>query len=155
MARITLQEAIDFILKQAPHVLKEEKHHAPIIFVFGEHENAVSLFDFKDIDSKDAAMLAIGQKLAYLEPYCVVFVSEGWMSRTMPPEGKHVSEMPDKEEVLQVVVQNREGEAKAVAIPFSRIGKEILFGEGIESSEVESYLLELFWRGVRQAKYKG
>jgi hypothetical protein len=149
---MTLQEAIDSILEQAPRVLKEDKYHAPILFVLGERENAVVLLDFKDTDSKHATMLTTGQKLAFLKPYCVAFVAEAWMSRTIPPEGKHVSDMPDKEEVLQVVAQNQEGEIKAIAIPFSRVGKEIILGEPIESTEVESYLLELFWKGVRQGK---
>jgi len=147
------QKAIDHILEQAPHVLKEDKYHAPILFIFGEHENAIVLIDFKDTDSKYSAMLTTGEKLAFLKPYCIAFVSEAWMSRTVPPEGKHVSDMPDKQEVLQVVAQNLEGEIKAVAIPFSRVDKEILLGEPMESSEVESYLLELFWRGVRESSY--
>lgn len=152
--KMTPQEAISSILEQAPHILKEDKHHAPMLFVFGEHENAIVLLEFKDADSKHAAMLTTGQKLAFLKPYCIAFIAEAWMSRTIPPEGKYVSEMPDKEEVLQVVAQNREGEIKAVAIPFSRVGKEILLGEPIESSEVESYLLELFWKGISQVEYR-
>ena len=148
--KITPQKAIDHILEQAPHMLKEDKRHEPILFVFGEHENAVVLLDFKDTDSKYSMMLAVGKKLATYEPYCIAFISEAWMSRTFPPEGKNVSDIPDKEEVLQVVAQSREGKIKAVAIPFSRVGKDILLGEPIESSEVESFLLELFWRGVRQ-----
>jgi hypothetical protein len=148
--KMTPQKAIDHILEQAPHMLKEDKHHEPILFVFGEHENALVLLDFKDTDSKYSMMLAIGKKLAGYEPYCIAFVSEAWMSRTFPPEGKNVSDMPDKEEVLQVVAQSREGKIKAVAIPFSRVGKDIVLGDPIESSEVESYLLELFWKGVRQ-----
>jgi len=151
--KMTLQKAIDSILEQAPQVLKEDKHHAPIFFVFGEHENAVVLLEFKDTDSKHVAMLTTGRKLAFLKPYCIAFVSEAWMSRIIPPEGKHVSDMPDKEEVLQVVAQNQEGNIKAVAIPFSRVGKDILLGEPVESSEVESYLLELFWRGVRESSH--
>ena len=148
--KITPQKAIDHILEQAPHMLKKDKRHEPILFIFGEHENAVVLLDFKDTNSKYSMMLAVGKKLAILEPYCIAFISEAWMSRTFPPEGKNVSDIPDKEEVLQVVAQSREGKIKAVAIPFSRVGKDILLGEPIESSEVESFLLELFWRGVRQ-----
>ena len=151
--KMTSQEAIDRILEQAPHVLKEDKYHAPILFVFGEHENAIVLIDFKDTESKYLAMLTTGKKLAFLKPYCIAFISEAWMSRTVPPEGKYVSDMPDKQEVLQVVAQNLEGEIKAAAIPFSRVGKEILLGEPMESSEVESYLLDLFWRGVRESSH--
>jgi len=147
--KMTPQKAIDYILKQAPKMLKEDKHHAPILFVFGDHENAIVLIEFKDTNSKYSAMLTTGKKLAFLKPYCVAFVSEAWMSKTFPLEGKHVSEMPDKQEALQAIAQNLEGKIKAVAIPFSRIGNEILFGEPIESSEAESDLLEVFWEGVR------
>ena len=147
------QEAIDHILEQAPHMLKEDKYHAPILFVFGEHENAIVLIDFKDIDSKYSAMLTTGKKLAFLKPHCIAFVSEAWISKTFPPENKHVSDMPDKQEALQAIAQNLEGEIKAIAIPFFRVGNEILFGEPIESSEAESYLLELFWRGVRESSH--
>lgn len=148
--KMTSQEAIDRILEQAPHVLKEDKYHAPILFIFGEHENAIVLIDFKDTASKYSAMLTTGEKFAFLKPYCIAFVSEAWMSRTVPPEGKYVSDMPDKQEALQVVAQNLEGEVKAAAIPFSRVGNDILFGEPMESSEADSDLLEVFWEGVRQ-----
>jgi len=151
--KMTPEKAIDCILEQAPQTLKQFKHHAPVLFAFGEHESATVVIKFKDTNSKYSAMLTAGKKLAFLKPYCVVFVSEAWMSRTVPPEGKHVSDMLDKQEVLQVVAQNLEGEIKAAAIPFSRIDKEILLGEPMESSEVESYLLELFWRGVRESSY--
>jgi hypothetical protein len=151
--KMTPQKAIDSILKQAPQMLKEDKHHAPILFIFGEHENAIVLIEFKDTESKYSAMLTTGRKLAFLKPHCIAFVSEAWISKTFPPEGKNVSDMSDKQEALQAIAQNLEGEIKAAAIPFSRVGKDILFGEPIESSEAESYLLELFWRGVRESSH--
>jgi len=151
--RMTPEKVIDRILEKAPQTLKQLKHHAPVLFAFGEHESATVVIKFNDTNSKYSAMLIAGKKLAFLKPYCIAFVSEAWMSRTVPPEGKYVSDMPDKQEVLQAIAQNLEGEIKAVAIPFSRVDKEILLGEPMESSEVESYLLELFWKGVRESSY--
>ena len=145
---MTPQEVIDIILSQAPKALKEDKSHAPILFVFGEREDALVSLDFVDTDSKIAAMLISGGKLAFLKPHCVAMVCEAWMSRTMPPNGKAVSDMPDRQEALQLIAQNREGDTKAVTIPFSRVGDEIVLGEPVVGEEVESYLLELFWKGV-------
>ena len=150
MARFTPQEVVHTILQEASRALKRDKHHAPLLFVFGEYKNAMVRLKFRDPPSKRASILATGRRLAFLKPYCIAFVAEAWMSKTIPPEGKSVSEMADRQEVLQAVAQNLEGEIRAAAIPFSRVGKEIVLGELMESSEVESYLLESFWAGVRQ-----
>ena len=151
--KMTPEKAIDRILEKAPQTLKHFKHHDSVLFAFGEHESATVVIKYRDTNSKYSAMLTAGKKLAFLKPYCIAFVSEAWISKTFPPEGKNVSDMSDKQEALQAIAQNLEGEIKAIAIPFFRVGNEILFGEPIESSEAESYLLELFWRGVRESSH--
>ena len=131
-------------------MLKKDRYHAPMLFVFGESENAVVLIDFKDTDSRHAVMLAAGRRVSFLQPYCVAFVSEAWMAKRFPPEGMEVHDMPDKEECLQIVAQNEEGETQAAAIPFTRVASEILLGETMYAPQAESYLLELFWKGTRE-----
>jgi hypothetical protein len=116
----------------------------------GESKFAGILFDLRDPRDKPEAMFEIGRKFSFLNPQCVVFVLEAWMSRTMPPEGKYVHDMPDREEVLQVVAQAKDGDIYSVTIPFTRIGQDIVLGERMESSEVESHLLDQFWKGVSQ-----
>ena len=147
---MTPKQAIDSILEQAPAILKEDKHHAPVLFVFGEKENAVILIKFTDSDSKHMAMLDIGRKMAHLGPYCIAFVSEAWMAKRMPTKGKEIHDMPDKQECLQVTAQNKEGVTEGAAIPFSRIGGDILLGETMYAPYTESYLFNLFWKGVSE-----
>ena len=147
---MTPKEAVDSILEKAPAILKQDKYHAPMLFVFREKEDAIVLPVFKDADSKHEAMLAAGRKVAHLHPYCVALISEAWMAKQIPPEGKAVHDMPDKQECLHVVAQNIEGEMQAAAIPFSRVGGEILLGETMYAPYAESYLLELFWKGVER-----
>lgn len=146
------KEAVDFIMRDAPGLLKRDKGHAPILFVFGEKDNAVTVFDFEDADSKQVGMLIAGLETAHLLPYCVAFVSEAWMSKTVPPDGKGVSDMPDREEILQVVAQNRDGDAALATVPFSRVGGEILLGEMTRSDAVIPHLLHLYWEGVAKGR---
>jgi len=148
--KMTLKEAIDSILKIAPSILAEDKYHAPILFVFGEKENAAAFIELRDPAAKHEAMRAAGRNTAYLRPYCIAFVSEAWMAKQMPPEGRRVAEMPDKEECLVVAAQSKTGETECAAIPFNRVGGEVILGETIHAPEVESYLLELFWEGVKE-----
>jgi hypothetical protein len=146
---MTPKQAIENIIEQAPAVLKKDKFHAPILFVFGEKESAVVLLRFPKPELKHKVMMATGAKVAHLRPNCIAFVSEAWMSRTIPPEGKRVAEMPDKQECLIVIAQNKEGETESVAIPFSKVGNEIFLGQTEWAPEAESPLLESFWKGVR------
>lgn len=148
---ITPKQAVAHIVEQAPAILKQDKGHAPMLFVFGDIDNGAVLLDFRDADSKHRAMLAAGEKASYLQPYCVAFVSEAWMSKTIPSEGKAVHDMADKEECLIVVAQNKDGETESAAIPFSRVGGEILLGETLYAPDTEAYLLKLFWKGVRES----
>ena len=148
--KMSPREAVDFVMRDAPGLLKRDKGHAPILFVFGEKENALTVFDLEDAESKQIGMLVAGVETAYLLPYCVAFVSEAWRSRTLPPDGEAVSDMPDREEVLRVVAENKEGDVEAVMIPFSRVGGEILLGEPIRSDFLTSHLLLLYWEGARK-----
>jgi hypothetical protein len=93
-------------------------------------------------------MMAAGANAAHLHPYCVAFVSEAWMSRTIPPKGKRVVEMPDKQECLIVVAQNKDAATESAMIPFTRVSDEIFLGETEWAPEAESPLLESFWKGV-------
>jgi len=148
--KMTPKEAIDHILEDAPGILQKDKYHAPILFIFGEKENAIALIEFKDSRSKRKAMWAAGIKAAPLQPYCIAFVSEAWMAKQFPPEGKEIHDMPDKEECLVVAAQSIDRETQVAAIPFSRVGGEVILGETIYTPETASYLLELFWRGVAE-----
>ena len=145
---ITPREAIDSIIDKAPEILQQDKHHAPMLFVFGEADNAIVLLEFTDADSKHASMLAAGKRVRFLYPYCVALVSEAWISKTIPPKGKAVHDMADKEECLLVAAQNEEGETESAMVPFSRVVGEVLLGETMYAPHAEAYLLRLFWKGV-------
>ena len=153
--QMTPQQAVDFIFSKAPGILKQDKAFVPMLFIFGEKRYVIVLFKFEDAEYKRAVMRITGWDFAHLKPYCIGFVSEAWMSNIVPPEGKGVSEMPDRKEVLQIVAQGRDGEAVAEAVPFSRTKGEIVLGEPIRSSEVRAYLLDLFWEGVSQRDRQG
>ena len=147
---ITPREAIDNIFDKVLATLKEDNYHAPILFIFGKKENAIALLDFKDTESKHEMMLAAGRRARYLEPYCIAFVSEAWMTKDIPSEGKEIHDMPDKQECLHVTAQSKDGVTKGATIPFNRIGKEIFLGETLYAPYIESYLLSLFWQGVNE-----
>ena len=147
---VTPREAIEFLIDKAPATLKENKSHAPIVFVFGRKENAIALLRFKNSEAKYGMMLATGRRARYLEPYCVAFISEAWMLTGIPPEGKQVHDMSDKQECLQVKAQSKDGITEGATIPFNRIGKEIFLGETMYAPYTESNLLSLFWEAVNE-----
>lgn len=149
---MTPKEAVDFVLEKAPPLLKKDKGLIPILFVFGEKDNAIVRIEFKNAEQKHAAMFFAGKKLTHLRPHCIAFVSEGWMAKRFPPEGKEIHDMPDREECLVIAAQSINGETQSAAIPFSRVGGEIILGETIYAPAAESYLLELFWKGTTERR---
>ena len=68
----------------------------------------------------------------------------------MPPEGKEVHDMPDREESLVIVAEDTRGESWIVSTPFSRIGGEIAMGEATSGENTRAFLLEWFWQGARK-----
>jgi len=138
----------EHLLDQAKETLKRDGHHAPVLFVYGAHENAVVLLEFNTPDEKYATMYVIGRSLARMRPAAVGFVSEAWMSDKMPDEGKQIADMPDKTEALAITVQTHRLRTWSVVVPFVKVGQEIIFGEPMQGADVESDLLDHFWRGV-------
>ena len=147
---ITPREAINNILDRAIIMLKEDSSHTPTLFIFGEKENVIALLGFNNTEAKHEMMLAAGRRARYLEPYCIVFVSEAWMAKEFPPEGKEMHDMPNKQECLQVTAHNEDGVTEGATIPFSRVGEQVFLGETIYAPYIESSLLRLFWRGVNE-----
>lgn len=147
--RMTTREIIDLILKKSPSMLQEDKYHAPILFVFGEMGNSIIALEFKNSEAKRKSITKAGMVSAHLLPYCIAFVSEGWMAKRFPPEGKEIHDMPDKEECLIVVADNvYEKKMESAMIPFSRVGGEIILGETEILDHTESCLLGNYWHGV-------
>jgi len=156
--KMTTSKNIDLILQKAPSMLQEDKYHAPILFVFGEIGDCIIALEFKNSEAKQKAITKAGEASAHLLPYCIAFVSEGWMAKRFPPKGKEIHDMPDKEECLIVVADNiYEKKMESAMIPFSRVGGEIIFGETRIMDSAESYLLGNYWHGVwlEVQKHKG
>ncbi len=142
------QSLAEGLLTQAKETLKRDGHHAPMLFVNGKRENTIVLLEFNTPDEKYGAMYVIGRRLAQIRPVCVAFVSEAWMSTQMPADGQMVVDMPDRQEALGVTAQTRRLRTWSVVVPFVHIGQEFVFGEAIQGSDVDTYLLEYFWKGV-------
>ena len=136
------------LLTRAKEILKRDGYHSPTVLVFGQHERAIVQLEFNTPEEKYGAMYVVGRHLASTKPMCVAFVSEAWMSTRMPEQGQSIADMPDRQEVLGVAVQTRRLRIWSAVVPFVKVGQEIVFGEPIQGSDVDSYLLEEFWRGV-------
>jgi hypothetical protein len=146
---MTPEEAVNRILEEAIKMLKKDGHYAPILFVYGREGDAVALVDFRDEDSKHRAFLMAGVAAARLQPYLVAFVDEAWMSRTIPPKGKAVSNMPDRQDCLIAAAQDERGRMHCVLTPISRAGGTVQLGEPLRSDNAQLSLLDLFWEGVK------
>lgn len=149
---ISPKEAIGFILEHATAMLKRDKFHIPILFIFGKRGYTLIVIeaDLGDSKMKREAMTKAGMETAHLLPYCIAFISEAWMARKFPPEGKEVHDMEDKEECLAIAANSISTEEEASAfIPFSRVGEEIILGETEFAEHAEAYLLDNYWRGVQ------
>lgn len=146
---MTPEEAVNRILEEAIKMLKKDGHHSPILFVYGRKGDAVALVDFRDEDSKHRAFLMAGVAAARLQPYLVAFVDEAWMSRTIPPKGKAVSNMPDRQDCLIVAAQDERGGMHCVLVTISSAGNTIQLGEPMRFDSAQLSLLDLFWEGVK------
>lgn len=153
---VTPKEAVDFISKRAPFMLKEQKEHAPILFIFGKEKTEIALLEGIEPETKNKAMRMLGAETARISPYCIAFVSEAWMKRLDMEElgkmkiEKSVRDMEGKEECLAIAAKNIMGEEVGATIPFSRIGGEIILGETTYSEAIKCYLLDEFWYGVKE-----
>jgi len=128
--------------------LKQDGYVAPVLIVEGK-ENAIVRIK----GDKYEAMRQAGRKVAFLSPSVVIFISEAWMARKIPPEGKAVHDMSDKQECISIVAQKSNGEGYACFVPFSKVGKRILIGETEwlpEGGVVEANILKPFWLGVKE-----
>jgi len=142
----TIKQAQDIAIEN----LKQDGYVAPVLLVEGEKGNAIVALQFKD---KEAEMRFAGKKLAHLSPTAITLVSEAWMARKMPPEGKEIHDMPDKQECISIVSQKINGEGNACFVPFTKVGKEILLGETQwipEGGVVQANIFEPFWQGVKE-----
>lgn len=148
-ADMTPQEAINRILEEAIKMLKKDGHHSPVLFVYGRKGDAVALVDFRDEDSKHRAFLMAGVAAARLQPYLVAFVDEAWMSRAIPPKGKAVSDMPDRQDCLIAAAQDEHGGMYCALVLISQVGETVELGEVVRSENVQLSLLDLFWEGVK------
>jgi hypothetical protein len=144
---------LDICKKAAMEVLVEKGSLQPVLMVTGVFGNAVATLDFEEGVDKAKVMESVGFKTANLLPYEVIFVTEAWMSHRVPEEGQRVSEMPDREECIVILEDSADGRMSGCIIPFARIGKEIVFGESIESKpgNAESRITERYWKGVAAA----
>ena len=128
--------------------LKTDGYVRPVLIVQGKKENAIVGLQLRD---KEIEMRKAGEKVAFLFPMVVTLVSEAWMARKMPPEGKEIHDMPDKQECISIVSQKFNGESQACFVPFTKVGKEILLGETEwlpEGGVVVANVLKPFWQGV-------
>ena len=130
--------------------LKQDGYVVPVLIVEGKENAIVSLSGAKD---KYEAMRQAGRKAAFLSPSVVIFISEAWVARKMPPEGEAVHDMLDKQECISIVAQKSSGEGYACFVPFSKVGKQIFIGETEwlpEGGVVQANLLKPFWLGVKE-----
>jgi len=95
-----MEEAVKRVHDAAIENLKQDGHVIPALIVEGKENAIISLSGAKD---KYEAMRKAGQLVAHLAPLTVICISEAWVSRKIPPEGKNVSEMPDRQECISIV----------------------------------------------------
>ena len=145
-----MEDRIKRIHDTAIENLKQDGYVAPVLLVEGKENAIISLSGAKD---KYEAMRQAGRKVAFLSPSIVIFISEAWVARKMPPEGKAVHDMPDKQECISIVGQKSNGEDYACFVPYSKVDKQIFIGETEwlpEGAVVEANILKPFWLGVKE-----
>lgn len=140
-------------------MLKETGSVEPVLFIEGPNEDEgviVTNIGFSNDQEKYNIMLDIGRQFAHMQPVSVTFIDEAWASKQAPPQGKRISDMPDRQECIVVMHERRAPNSYKVAYqtPFARIGRDIVLGESIEfgtddpENKVENPILLPFWLGV-------
>ena len=144
------KQTFDQIVEVAHTVLRDQGSHPAVFFVGGKDGSAMA--PLTETDFVYGAAFAAGFTSAHIHPYYVVFVSEGWLSKGVPSRGEDIRNMPDTQECLRVVMQDRRGETMSVITPFTRIANEVYLGETLPSVEITFSVLDVFWEGVRQGE---
>jgi len=117
----------------------------PMVMVKGTERIIIGLA-CEDADQRAKVLFGMGVMLSHLKPEHVVFSAIAWCLKQFL---RRPSEAPDREEVVLVGWKTREGNGGSRALPFTRVGKESIWGEVMEVEDFESPPLEAFWDGVR------
>jgi hypothetical protein len=160
------KEMLKHIQDQTIKMLKATGSIEPVLFIEGPEENeGVILVNigFSNDQEKYNIMLDIGRQFAHMQPMSVTLVAEAWTMRGMPPQGKRISDMPERQECIVVLHDRHAPNSYQMAwqIPFSKIGKDIVLGESREIStddekvddniRIGNTILLPFWLGVSSA----
>lgn len=139
-----LAEDVDMAFNLARERVTEGSE-LPMVMVKGAERIIIGLA-CKDADQRAKVLFGMGVMLSYLKPEYVVFSAIAWCSRQFL---RRPSEAPDGEEVVLVGWKTREGNGGSRALPFTRVGKEFIWGEAMGVGDFESPPLDAFWNGVK------
>ncbi|HEX76932.1 MAG TPA: hypothetical protein G4O03_00715 [Dehalococcoidia bacterium] len=127
-----------------------EGSELPMVMVKGTERVVIGLA-CRDAEERAKVLFGMGVMLSNLKPEYVIFSAIAWCSKQFL---KRPSEASDKEEVVLVGWQTRDGSGGSRALPFARVGKEFVWGEVMEVEDFESPPLGAFWDGVRLGELK-
>ena len=106
---VTLQEAAHSAMALATKLFDEEGFLGPLWFINVGDRLAIVKGQFDGNDSKNAALALIRQKFGQ-DATRIIFVSECWMSSQQGSwNGTPPSECPDREEIIHLIAEDREG----------------------------------------------
>ena len=126
---------LDFFVKTAKETLMTHGSHVPMFFLEKKPDGlAIVVPDFRDDAAKDVSIRNVKTMLQLFDSDYFVHTSEAWL--TIRKEGDAIerpSTAPDRQEVIMLTFNQRDGKMVELMIPFEK-GKcgKIFFKEPIE-----------------------
>ena len=152
----------DEILERAKKNLRKDKHLAPVAFVLHDRGTDVIALQIADERQKRTAYDAVSWHCRQLRAYAAILLNEAWFTTTEPPQphertraveelieeaerGVPPSRDPQRREAIVVSVIGPGIEPRVRLVPFSRIGKQIVFEHEDKWSEVGVAMIKPWW----------
>lgn len=147
------KEACESLFEQAKYILKKDKYHVHLVVIF---VNSV-VAGMKELQNEDQAdkfrtIRLIASEVEKIGANQVIMISEAW-SAPFDPNHPHrpASKSPKRKEILNLVGATESGEGYSFAVPFTRKGNEIEYGEmsvnGIEGINIIQPIISIWKNG--------
>lgn len=142
--------------EHAKNILQVDGYHRPIALL-GFPDGRKAIFSMEMIDRTEKH-LQIRRLAAYIEKTgatSVILINEAWLSRGSLPSSEHAEDDPNREETLQLIASDNEGQLFVHTAIFTRNAQEkIQFTEEIAASTDIIYMLQPI-RDAWQRRNKG
>lgn len=135
-----LYDRAKYFFEIAKKMLKTDKHHVFIVFLFTRNKE-VAILELQPEERSDKYRMwhKIASEVKLKKAYSIICISEAWTA-TIPIDQpfQHAAEVPNRGEALKLIAASEDGAGIRFVALFTRSGKEIIIHETQEEYSLDS-----------------